>query len=62
MQNRSPWKPLAGMMFARALADPHNPQIINPIYDGGDHLHPNDAGYKVMADTVTLALLLRPLS
>jgi lysophospholipase L1-like esterase len=44
--------------FARALADPHDPQIINPIYDGGDHLHPNDAGYEVMADTINLTLLL----
>lgn len=45
--------------FARALADAHDPQILNPIYDGGDHLHPNDAGYQVMADTVNLTLLLR---
>jgi lysophospholipase L1-like esterase len=45
--------------FARATADPHDPQIINPIYDGGDHLHPNDAGYEAMADTINLSLLLR---
>jgi hypothetical protein len=45
--------------FDRALADPHDPQIINPIYDGGDHLHPNDAGYQAMADTINLTLLLR---
>jgi lysophospholipase L1-like esterase len=44
--------------FARATADPHNPQILNPIYDGGDHLHPNDAGYQAMADTISLPALL----
>jgi lysophospholipase L1-like esterase len=27
-----------------------------PRYDSGDHLHPNDAGYAAMADTVDLAL------
>jgi lysophospholipase L1-like esterase len=44
--------------FARALADPHDSQIINPIYDGGDHLHPNDAGYLAMADSISLKGLL----
>jgi lysophospholipase L1-like esterase len=45
--------------FAKAVADPHDPQIINPIYDGGDHLHPNDAGYLAMANTIKLKLLLK---
>jgi lysophospholipase L1-like esterase len=27
-----------------------------PQYDSGDHLHPNDAGYAVMANAVNLAL------
>ena len=44
--------------FAQAVADPIDPQIINPIYDGGDHLHPNDAGYRAMADTINLKELL----
>jgi lysophospholipase L1-like esterase len=44
--------------FARATADPRNPQIINPIYDGGDHLHPNDQGYQAMADAINLRALL----
>ena len=44
--------------FARATADPHNAQIINPIYDGGDHLHPNDQGYQAMADAINLRALL----
>jgi lysophospholipase L1-like esterase len=44
--------------FARATADPHNAQIINPIYDGGDHLHPNDQGYQAMANAINLRALL----
>jgi lysophospholipase L1-like esterase len=43
--------------FARATADPHDPQIINPIYDGGDHLHPNDQGYQAMANAINLRAL-----
>lgn len=31
-----------------------NPNHIDPKYDGGDNLHPNDAGYKVMADAIPL--------
>jgi lysophospholipase L1-like esterase len=27
-----------------------------PAYDVGDHLHPNDAGYKAMADAVDVRL------
>jgi lysophospholipase L1-like esterase len=27
-----------------------------PAYDGGDHLHPSDAGYKAMADAIPLSL------
>ncbi|TPQ20537.1 SGNH/GDSL hydrolase family protein [Streptomyces sporangiiformans] len=34
----------------RALADPADPDALNPAYDFGDHLHPNDAGYEVMAE------------
>jgi lysophospholipase L1-like esterase len=39
-------------------ADPLDPQIINPIYDGGDHLHPNDEGYQAMANAINLHALL----
>ncbi|MGE5292261.1 MAG: SGNH/GDSL hydrolase family protein [Micromonosporaceae bacterium] len=45
--------------FAAATADPNDPQVFNPIYDSGDHLHPNDLGYEVMADTVNLHMLLQ---
>jgi lysophospholipase L1-like esterase len=44
--------------FARVLADPHDPLRLNPAYDRGDHLHPNDAGYRAMAAAVNLRMLL----
>jgi len=34
-----------------------NPLALNPAYDSGDHLHPNDHGYQAMANTVDLNLL-----
>jgi lysophospholipase L1-like esterase len=42
--------------FDAALRDPKTPTQLNPIYDSGDHLNPNDAGYKVMADAIDLKL------
>jgi lysophospholipase L1-like esterase len=45
--------------FARVVADPYDPDIMNPIYDSGDHLHPNDAGYVAMGKAISLAELLR---
>ncbi|MEV5836185.1 SGNH/GDSL hydrolase family protein [Nocardia sp. NPDC052112] len=38
-----------------ALADPTNPHRLAPAYDSGDHLHPNDAGYRTMAATIDVA-------
>lgn len=47
--------------FDAALRDPARPQRFLPAYDSGDHLHPRDAGYKVMADSVdTRAVLGNP--
>jgi len=43
--------------FSSAVASPYDPQAINPAYDSGDHLHPNDVGYQVMGDQVPLRLL-----
>lgn len=43
--------------FDKAMQDPGNPRALNPAYDTGDHLHPNDAGYQAMANAVNLALL-----
>ncbi len=45
--------------FAHAVADPADPARILPRFDSGDHLHPNDAGYKAMADAINLALFIR---
>ncbi len=42
--------------FNKAVADPQAPQIILPAYDSGDHVHPNDAGYKAMADCIDLSI------
>src|SRR5271156_2951477 len=32
--------------FDKLLEDPNNPKHINPAYNCGDNLHPNDAGYQ----------------
>ncbi|WP_128433359.1 SGNH/GDSL hydrolase family protein [Streptomyces cyaneus] len=40
----------------RALADPADPDRLRPAYDFGDHLHPNDAGYEVMAEVLAATL------
>ncbi|GAA4629952.1 SGNH/GDSL hydrolase family protein [Actinoallomurus vinaceus] len=40
--------------FDRALADPADLDRIRPALDSGDHLHPNDAGYRIMAAAVDL--------
>jgi lysophospholipase L1-like esterase len=42
--------------FDLALRDPGHPTRLKAAYDGGDHLHPNDAGYQALANTVPLAL------
>ncbi|WP_031508565.1 SGNH/GDSL hydrolase family protein [Streptomyces megasporus] len=43
--------------FDKALRDPADPGRLNPRYDSGDHLHPNDAGAEAMANAVPLGLL-----
>ena len=40
--------------FDRAMGDPADPIRLNPAYDSGDHLHPNDAGMVAMAGAVNL--------
>ena len=46
--------------FDAVMSDPVNPLRLNPIYDLGDHLHPNDAGYQAMADAINLGMLFPP--
>jgi lysophospholipase L1-like esterase len=36
--------------FNAAVRDPANPDRMLPIYDSGDSLHPNDAGYHAMGN------------
>jgi lysophospholipase L1-like esterase len=48
--------------FDRAMRDPADPLALNPAYDSGDHLHPDDAGYQAMANAIDLRLLLAPPS
>jgi lysophospholipase L1-like esterase len=42
--------------FDAALRDPQNPSHLVLLVDSGDHLHPNERGYRMMADTVDLKL------
>lgn len=45
-----------------ALRDPARPTRLLPVYDSGDHLHPNDAGYQAIANAVPLApFVLNPV-
>ncbi len=40
--------------FDKVTRDPSQPDRFLPAYDSGDHLHPNPAGYKAMADAINL--------
>jgi lysophospholipase L1-like esterase len=40
--------------FDVVTRDPTDPTRLLPSYDSGDHVHPNDAGYKAMADSIDL--------
>jgi lysophospholipase L1-like esterase len=42
--------------FDQAVRDPAAPDHILAAFDGGDHLHPGDEGYKAMAGAIDLAL------
>jgi lysophospholipase L1-like esterase len=43
--------------FDAVARDPANPKHIRAEFDSGDHLHPQDTGYKAMAESVDLGLL-----
>jgi len=44
--------------FDKLLADPANPSQLNPLYNSGDFLHPNGAGYQRIADNFPLNIFL----
>ncbi|HTV78368.1 MAG TPA: SGNH/GDSL hydrolase family protein [Steroidobacteraceae bacterium] len=43
--------------FAPVLADRNDPLTLDRRYNDGDHLHPNDAGYRAMGDAIDLSLI-----
>lgn len=48
--------------FDRVTRDPSQPTKLLPLYDSGDHLHPNDAGYQAMANAIDLRLFNSPFA
>jgi lysophospholipase L1-like esterase len=42
-----------------AMRDPARPSRLASVADGGDHLHPNETGYRMMAAAIDLALFRR---
>jgi lysophospholipase L1-like esterase len=42
--------------FDKITRDPSSPSAYLPTVDSGDHLHPNDTGYKTMANAIDLLL------
>jgi lysophospholipase L1-like esterase len=42
--------------FDELVRDPGFPAQLKAIFDSGDHLHPNDAGYQAMAEAIDLKL------
>ena len=53
-------KDLDGVIdFDKATLDPANPGVFLPADDSGDHLHPNDAGYKAMGAAINLKLFAK---
>lgn len=45
--------------FDKVVRDPAHPDRFLPAFDSGDHLHPSDAGYKAMANSINLGLLAK---
>jgi lysophospholipase L1-like esterase len=43
-----------------ATHDPSKPTYYLSTYDSGDHLHPNNAGYQAIANSVNLSLFTQP--
>jgi lysophospholipase L1-like esterase len=45
--------------FDKVTQDPANPAVFSSTADGGDHLHPSDAGYKAMGESIDLKLFTK---
>jgi len=45
--------------FDAATRDPNNPKQFRADYNNTDHLHPNDVGYKAMAESVNLSIFTK---
>jgi lysophospholipase L1-like esterase len=43
--------------FDKIVRSPYDQERLLPVFDGGDHVHPNDKGMQAMADAVDLAAL-----
>lgn len=46
--------------FDAAVRDPARASRLNPAFDPGDHIHPNDAGNAAMADAVDIGIFAAP--
>jgi len=60
-QTINAWIRTSGMFdavidFDAVIRDPSAPSHILAAFDSGDHLHPNDAGYAAMGNSIDLAL------
>jgi lysophospholipase L1-like esterase len=42
--------------FDQVTRDPAQPQRLRAAFDSGDHIHPNDSGYRAMASAIPLTL------
>jgi lysophospholipase L1-like esterase len=40
--------------FDKVIRDPSNPRRLRAQFDSGDHVHPNDAGNRAMAEAFDL--------
>ncbi len=45
------------MDFDELMRDPIYPTRLRPDYNCGDHIHPNDAGYRAMAQAIDLSFI-----
>jgi lysophospholipase L1-like esterase len=41
--------------FDAVVRDPEHPARLRAGFDSGDHIHPNPAGYKAMADSIVVS-------